>query len=203
MSTEPRAAQSQPTKTRRLARWTAQSVIHFGVWLAFSGHFEPEFLALGVIAAIAATAAANWLFHGVYDPLFSGPRRSYGWIARAIVRFVLYIPWLLWEIVVSNFHVAYLVLHPKLPVAPSLVEFETTLVSERAQVLLAQSITLTPGTVTVDASNSKFVVHCLSAKSREGLEEGDIQRKVAGVFEEFAPDRVTLHEITSPSQVPQ
>ncbi len=158
---------------------------------------------MGVVAAIAATAAANWLFHGVYDPLFSGPRRSYGWIARTFVRFVLYIPWILWEIVVSNLYVAYLVLHPKLPVAPSLVEFETTLASERAQVLLAQSITLTPGTVTIDASNSKFVVHCLSVKSRDGLEEGGIQRKVAGVFEEFAPDRVTLHEITSPGQVPQ
>lgn len=203
MSTEPRAAQSPPTKTRRVVTWTVQSVVHFGVWLAFSGHFEAEFLALGVIASVAATAAVNWLFHGVYDPMFSGPRRSYGWVSLAIVRFAFYIPWILWEIMVSNLYVAYLVLHPKLPVDPSLVEFDTSLTSERAQVLLAQSITLTPGTVTVDASNSKFVVHCLSAKSRDGLEEGSIQRKVAGIFEEFAPDRVRLLEITSPSQVPQ
>ena len=65
------------------------------------------------------------------------------------MRFLLYLPWLAYQILASNIYVAYLVLHPRMPIDPSLVEFETSLQSERALVLLAQSITLTPGTVTV------------------------------------------------------
>ena len=155
---------------------------------------------MGMVAAVAATGASNWLFHGIHDPLHAVPRLTASWCARVGLRFILYTPWLVWEIVLANLHVAYLVLHPKLPIAPSLVAFETSLGSERAQVLLAQSITLTPGTVTVDATDGWFIVHCLSARSRQGIEEGSIQRKVAHVFEESAPGHVALSEITSPEQ---
>ena len=114
---------------------------------------------------------------------------------------MLYAPWLLWEIALANLHVAYLVLHPRLPVDPILVEFETSLHSESAQVLLAQSITLTPGTVTVDVSDGRFIVHCLSAKSTQGMEDGVIQRKVAGIFSEPAPESVRLADVTTVEQV--
>ncbi len=201
MSTEPRQSLTQPSLAPRLLRWTFQTALHCVLWLVLSGRFEVEFLAVGLAAAIAATAASNWLFHGIHNPLFEGASRSPGWIVRVAFRLVLYVPWLIREIVVSNWRVAYLVLRPRVLLEPSLVEFETTLRSERAQVLLAQSITLTPGTVTVDATGDRFVVHCLSAQSREGLAEGIIQRKVADVFEEFAPDHVTLREITSVSEL--
>ena len=203
MSAEPQSFLTKASTPRRLLRWAFQTALHYALWLAFSGHLEPEFLLMGLMAAVGATAVSNWLFHGMADPLFSGPRPTYGWMVRVALRFALYVPWLVLEIVLSNIHVAILVLSPKMSIAPCLVEFETTLRSERAQVLLAQSITLTPGTVTVDASNGRFVVHCLSEKSRQGLEEGSIQRKVAGVFEESAPERVTLREILTTDEVPR
>lgn len=202
MSSESRSAKRQPSRQRQIVRWTGQTLVLFGVWLAFSGYLYPEFIALGAVAAVAGTATAGWLFHGAGDPRLEHPDRSYARDVRTALRFIRYVPWLTWEVVVSNLHVAYIVLHPKLPVEPALVEFDTSLDSEQSQVLLAQSITLTPGTVTVDASNGKFLVHCLSAKSREGLAEGGIQRKVANVFEESAPDRVALTDIIYFEQVP-
>jgi multicomponent Na+:H+ antiporter subunit E len=107
-----------------------------------------------------------------------------------------------WQIVLSNLHVVYLVLHPRMPIHPTLVEFQTTLVSERAQVTLAQSITLTPGTVTVDAFNGTFLIHCLSDTTRQGIADGVLQKKIAQVFGEPWEDKVELKDIVTPEQVP-
>ncbi len=204
MSTEPHlsphSSRTRPSVSRRLLQWTLQTGLHFALWIVLSGHTEAEFLALGAVVAVGATFIANWLFHGIDDPVYAGPRRGLSWFAGVGLRFVLYIPWLAWEVVLSGLHVSYLALHPKMPIDPSLVEFETSLESERAQVLLAQSITLTPGTVTVDASNGRFVVHCLSEKSREGIEDGRIQRKVGSVFDEPAAARAALREVASLEQ---
>ena len=201
MSSEPRTAQARPSRIRRIAMWTAQSLVLFGVWLAFSGHLEREYMAMGALAAIGATMTTHWLFAGTRDERFAHPPHSFRWAAATIFRLFLYLPWLAWEIFFSNLHVAAIVLDPRLPIRPSLVEFETSLKSEHAQVLFANSITLTPGTVTVDASDGTFLVHCLSAKSRYGLENGSIQRKVAAVFQESAPDHIALREITDSEQV--
>lgn len=201
MSNEPRQVDVRPTKLRQAFRWTVQTVVLFAAWLAFSGHTEIEFLIMGAAAAVIGTALTHWLFAGDQESRFKHVPYPFGWFIHGFFRSVLYTPWLLWQIALSNLHVAYLVLHPRLPVEPSLVEFETSLHSESAQVLLAQSITLTPGTVTVDVSKGRFMVHCLSSKSRQGMTEGGIQRKVAGIFSEPAPDSVELTDVVSIEQV--
>jgi multicomponent Na+:H+ antiporter subunit E len=174
----------------------------FGLWIAFSGNFLAEFLVIGAITAAAAVAFSELLFRGTHEGRFASAPTGIGWFVRSTVRFLVYLLWLSYQIVASNVHVVYLILHPRLPINPSLVEFNTTLVSERAQVMLAQSITLTPGTVTVDASDGKFVVHCLSDFTRAGLSKGTIQNKVAAVFGEPSSERVELHDIERPGQVP-
>ncbi|MDE2836166.1 MAG: Na+/H+ antiporter subunit E [Chloroflexota bacterium] len=201
MNREPRQVDVRPTKIRQTLRWTVQTLALFAVWFAFSGHTEIEFLVVGAVVAVLGTALTHWLFAGDQDPRFMHVPYPFLWFVRGFFRSLLYIPWLLWEILVSNLHVAYLVLHPRLPVEPNLVGFDTSLQSETAQVLLAQSITLTPGTVTVDVTDGRFIVHCLSNKSRQGMEEGSIQRKVAGIFGESAPDRVRLTDVVRVEQV--
>ena len=201
MSNEPRPVDVRPSKTRQTLRWTVQTLGLFAVWFALSGHTEIEFLLMGAVIAVLGTALTHWLFAGDQELRFRHVPYPFTWFVRGFIRFLLYMPWLLWEIAVSNLHVAYLVLHPRLPVEPNLVEFETSLHSESAQVLLAQSITLTPGTVTADVSDGRFMVHCLSAKSRQGMEEGSIQRKVAGIFGEPAPERVQLTDVVTVEQV--
>ena len=196
------AKASGPGWKHPAVRFIAQALVLFGLWLSLSGRFGAEFLAVGAVAAVLAVALSHLLFRGTHEGKFAAAPASYRWLGGSVVRFALYLPWLAFEIAVANLHVAYLVLHPRLPIDPSLVEFDTSLESERAQVLLAQSITLTPGTVTVDASDGKFLVHCLSAKSRAGLAEGGIQRKIATLFREPAPERVSLYDIERPGQVP-
>lgn len=201
MSNEPRPVDVRPSKVRQALRWTVQTLALFAVWFAFSGHTEIEFLVVGAIVAVFGTALTHWLFAGDRESRFSHVPYPFGWFVHGFFRSVLYVPWLLWEIAVSNLHVAYLVLHPRLPVTPTLVEFDTSLQSETAQAMLAQSITLTPGTVTVDVSEGRFIVHCLSAKSRQGMADGSIQRKIAGIFSESAPESVELRDVVSPEQV--
>ncbi len=201
MNNEPSQVDVRPTKIRQALRWLIQTLLLFGVWFAFSGHTEIEFLIVGAVVAVIGTALTHWLFAGDQELRFRHVPYTLGWFIHGFFRSLLYLPWLLWEIALSNLHVAYLVLHPRMPVEPNLVEFETSLRSESAQVLLAQSITLTPGTVTVDVSDGRFMVHCLSAKSRQGMEEGSIQRKVAGIFRESAPERVELTDVVKVEQV--
>lgn len=201
MNNEPPQVDVRPTKIRQALRWIVQTLVLFGVWFGFSGHTEGEFLVMGGIAAVAGTVITHWLFAGDQERRFQHPPYPIRWFVRGFFRSLLYAPWLLWEILLSNLNVAYLVLHPRLPVRPRLVQFETSLRSESAQVLLAQSITLTPGTVTVDVWDGKFMVHCLSEKSRQGMEEGSIQRKVAGIFSEPAPERVRLTDVVAVEQV--
>ena len=205
MQTPPSRPVSRPASgwRRPLFRRGAQATVLFGLWLALSGELAVEFLAAGALAAAGGVAVSELLFRGTHEGRFSSAPDSALWLLRTVARSVAYLPWLAYEIGAANVHVAWLVLHPRLPIDPSLVRFDTSLGSERGQVLLAQSITLTPGTVTVDASNGVFVVHCLSRRSREGLAEGGIQRKVASVFEEAAPVAVALSDIESPEQVPR
>ena len=200
-SGEPRPASSG--WKRPLIRWSIQTIALFGLWLALSGHFSIEFLVIGALTSAGAAVFTNRLFRGTHEGKHRPAPASARWLVVSLFRLLAYFPWLAYQIVVSNVHVVYLVLHPRMPIYPSLVEFDTSLESEYARVLLAQSITVTPGTVTIDASEGKLLVHCLSNKSRQGLADGDIQRKVAWVFDEPAAEVVEVHDIEYPSQVPQ
>jgi len=109
---------------------------------------------------------------------------------KQLTRFVLYVPYLLWEIVKANFAVAYVVLHPDLPVDPEVVEFDAAVWSVLPVATLANSITLTPGTLTVDVSRQHFTVHTLTQGSREGLFAGSLERAVRFVFYGLAAARI-------------
>lgn len=186
------------TNLRRVTQW----VILFGLWTAFSGQLVAEFLVIGAIASAAAIGLSERLFSGTHEGLFAPAPHEFRWFFTTAGKFLLYLPWLAVQIVISNIHVVYLVLHPRMPISPSLVEFKTTLVTEEAQVALAQSITLTPGTVTIDAANGVFLVHCLSVKTREGLAEGTLQKRLAQVFDEPWEEPVELIDIEYAEQVP-
>jgi multicomponent Na+:H+ antiporter subunit E len=101
---------------------------------------------------------------------------------RTLLRFALYVPYLLWEVLKANLVVAYVVLHPDLPIDPAMVEFDAAVWSVLPVAVLANSITLTPGTLTVDVSRRQFTVHTLTRGSRDGLLSGSLERAVRFVF---------------------
>jgi len=93
-----------------------------------------------------------------------------------------YIPWLFSRILASSVHMARLILDPKLPIDPKLFSHHTTMPHHAAVVLLGNSITLTPGTITVEVSPNQLTVHSIDPASSIDLLSGALEKKVATVF---------------------
>lgn len=146
-------------------------------WVVLSGQFDAFHLTLGVIScAIVAWFSSDLLFPPEEK---SGPGPTW-------VRFIFYIPWLLWEIVTANFWLLYLVFHPRMheKIDPHVIKFDSKLKSDMARLTFANSITLTPGTITVSVSpDGQYTVHAIDKKSASGL-PGAMEQKIAKTFGE-------------------
>jgi multicomponent Na+:H+ antiporter subunit E len=152
--------------------------IMFLFWLILSGFFDAFHLITGGICSAIVTLIS----HGL---LVKGKSQK---VLLTSLRLLLYVPWQLWQIVLANVDVAYRVLHPKMPIDPLVIEFETSLRGDFALTTLANSITLTPGTITifVEPEKGKFWVHALAKESAHAhLVDKTMQRKVAHVFMEW------------------
>lgn len=98
---------------------------------------------------------------------------------RSMLRLPALWCWLLKEVIKSSLEVARVVLSPSLPIQPEMVEFATAEKSESGKVILGNSITLSPGTVTIDVDDDRLLVHCLTAESAAGLRSGEAERRTA------------------------
>ncbi|WP_115862592.1 monovalent cation/H+ antiporter subunit E [Halorussus litoreus] len=146
----------------------------FGFYLLIAGSLAPFELATGAISGLVVAA----LLWRISLSGFANVRR----LAGRLARMGLYAPYLLWEIAVANVQIAYVVLHPKLPIDPEIVEFDAAVWSELPVTTLANSITLTPGTLTVDVNRRQFTVHALTTETRKDLLDGGLERAVRFVF---------------------
>lgn len=150
-------------------------IILFAFWVLLSGQFDAFHLTLGAICS----SLVAYLYH---DLLFAnvrvGDMRIVAW------RFITYIPWLLYQILMSNIHVASLVLRRKMPIDPKIVTFKTKLETDISCVALANSITLTPGTITMEIRDGVYYVHALSKKVADELRAGEMEDRVAHIFME-------------------
>ena len=99
-------------------------------------------------------------------------------------RAALYPLWLLWQIVTANLQVAWLIVHPRLPIDPVLLSFRTGMRSDLAKVTLGNSITLTPGTFTLAIEDDRYLIHSIHQKLAASLLDGTMQRQVAAVYGE-------------------
>lgn len=142
------------------------------VWLLLSGHYTPLLLGLG-----AASCLLVWYISERMDlvdheehPLHLRP-----------VKLMLYWIWLCAEVVKSNIDVARRIVDPSLPIRPKLMKVPTTQRTELGQVIYANSITLTPGTVSIDLKGHEIEVHALAAEPAEGLLTGDMDSRVTAL----------------------
>ena len=154
----------------------------FVLWLILSGKFDAFHVSIGAVSALCVALGTRRL---LLLPPDIGPPGVHPTNALPL-RFLGYIPWLIWQIIVSSLHVAYVVLHPGMPIRPRLLRFDTSFPHVLAQLTLATSITLTPGTVTLDVDNDEFLVHALTDTSAQGLEPqgGAMHRRVAALFQQ-------------------
>jgi multicomponent Na+:H+ antiporter subunit E len=112
------------------------------------------------------------------------PAFQWGGNFKIFFRFMAYLPWLFYQIILSNLHVARMVLHPRMPIDPGIIEFKTKLKSSISQTTLANSITLTPGTITVDIRDGKYYVHALTKKVAADVLSGEMENRVASIYDE-------------------
>ncbi len=142
-----------------------------GLWLLLSGYFDvPLLLVFGALSCALAVFIA-WRTE-VIDPE-EQPLRL-----RLNAHVLTYWPWLLWQVVLANLDVARRILDPKLPISPTMVTLKPTQRSDLARVIYANSITLTPGTVSTDLSGDTLEVHALTREGADALLAGDMDRRV-------------------------
>ena len=160
-------------RARTLPTYLAVFGVSYLFYLSLSAWKPLDFLTGGITAALVAVLLA---------PVAFSKQPSLPRVGTQLLRMVLYAPYLLKEIAVANLQIAYVVLHPALPIDPKLVELRAAVWGDAAVTMLANSITLTPGTLTVSVSDRAFTIHSLTAGSREDLFAGGLERAVRFVF---------------------
>ncbi|MEQ8330736.1 MAG: Na+/H+ antiporter subunit E [Longimicrobiales bacterium] len=145
--------------------------ILYAFWLALSGHYTPLLLTLGVASCALV----------VYLALRMRIVDEEGAPFHLVGRVLLYLVWLGKEIVVANFHVAGIILKPGLPISPVMVTFRASQQTDLGRVLYANSITLTPGTITTRVRGHDLDIHSLTWVDVDAGEEDEMDRRVTWV----------------------
>ena len=147
------------------------AVVLYGVWLLWSGHYTPLLMGIGAASSLLVV----WIAHrmDILDqeavPLDIFPR------------IVLYLPWLFLQIFKANVDVARRIVSPRLPVSPRVIKVSASQKRDLGRVIYANSITLTPGTVTIDTSGDTITVHALTPEAAADLQTGEMDRRVVRV----------------------
>ena len=158
---------------KEVNRFLFTVLVFFGLWLILTLSLSPGELFVGLVVSIII---GYIIFDRFIVEGFSNltPKR--------IWYFLLYIPFFFLEVIKSNLDVAYRVLHPKMPIKPGIVIIKTTLKKDISKLILANSITLTPGTFTLDVVDDNYLIHWIY------VEDGDVDkasRIIAHKFEKY------------------
>lgn len=143
-------------------------ILLFLFWLLLNGKVTFEVIALGLVIT-ALMAVLEWKLFGY------SPKQELSVVRKAPV-FCAYIPVLFWEIIKAGIVVGRDILLRRYKLTPTLVSFHTDLKTDFGRFLLANSITLTPGTITVQVEGDKLTVHCLDKSMLDTSPEGTFQR---------------------------
>jgi multicomponent Na+:H+ antiporter subunit E len=140
----------------------------FAFWLALSGHYTAVLVTAGAASALICVLAAVRMraadTEGHPVELFAGA--------------ATYFPWLIWEITKSAWAVTKIILHPRLPISPTMTVVSASQKSRAGIATYANSITLTPGTISVEVAQEEILVHALTHAGAEALLEGEMDRRV-------------------------
>jgi len=173
-----------------IQKFVATFLLLFAFWCLLSEKFDLFHLTLGFFCSL-------FIAYLGHDLLFANVRA--GDIRIIIQRFIAYVPWHFYEIMLSNFYVARLVLSPKMPIDPQIIRFKTKLESDISWMTLATSITLTPGTITMDIKDGEFFVHALDKKVAEDLHAGEMEDRIAHIFMEA--DHIYIQDVLDMARV--
>jgi multicomponent Na+:H+ antiporter subunit E len=148
--------------------------ISMTLWLLLTGSFDAQEIIAGAVVSVLVT-----ILFGARFTIFTGFRFS--WLAPLYI--LSYLASFLVALVRANFDLARRVLAPSLPIRPAMVEVTTNLKSPLGKMLLANTITLTPGTLTVDVIGDRLLVHCVNCP--EGMSTEQATAQIAARFEKY------------------
>jgi multicomponent Na+:H+ antiporter subunit E len=160
-------------KTNNTKRFFNLWLTLFVIWLFANSTLAPEIVLTGVLlATLLATAFAT----------FSDSYADMHWSPRVLFNLVLYFAVFLAELVKANINVLLLVLSPRISIQPGIIEIKTTLTSPVGRLVLANSITLTPGTLVVDIRDDTLFIHWINVSSKDPVAA---TQQIAGHFEKY------------------
>lgn len=159
------------TKSSYSRRLTVLLVILIVAWLLWSGLYKPLLLSLGAGSCLLSLYLAHRM--GALD------RSVYCW--HVVPRLPGYWLWLLKEVAVSSYEISVIILKRDLPASPIKIEFDSIADDPVGQAILGNSISLTPGSVTLDIHEGKLTVHCFTQAGADALLEGEMNRRVAAL----------------------
>lgn len=148
-------------------------LVLFAFWVLLNGQWTAE---IGVTGGVVCTLL--WLF--MWKFMGYSPKAEWQLFKR-VPRALAYLGWLVCEIIRSSVAVIRLIWSPRLETQPKLVEVDSTLRTESGRVVLGDSITLTPGTVTVSIQGKKLLVHALDESMAEGLNGSEMEQRISRV----------------------
>ncbi len=145
-------------------------VLLFGTWLLMSGHYTPLLIGFGIVSCALVVLLSRRM--GIVD--------EEGFPMHLSLRILRYLPWLAVEVVKSNLELTKRVISPRLPIGPEIVELTGSQKTDLGRATYANSITLTPSTVTIEAqTDGSFVVHAISPEAADDLRSGEMDRQVS------------------------
>ena len=173
MSPKPETV-TAPGGAGRIRAYLMFTALLIAAWVLWSGMFKPLLLGLGAFSCALAG----------YIAVRMGYFESRTFALRFNLRLLGFWAWLLKEIVKSSVEVARIVLSRNLQLSTRVVEIDVSNLSLVDQAILGNSITLTPGTLTLDADDDKLLVHALTVEGADALENGEMMRRVAAIHED-------------------
>lgn len=160
---------------------TGMFIVLFAFWMVMSGRTETKFIVYGILTA----AVVSWITY----PLLLVPNKDntkrYFVFGASIPKFIGYFFWLMWQLVLANVDVFLATTSQEMAIDPKIVRFYFRADNPMATVVLANSITLTPGTVTVNVTDDGlYEIHALTPGAASGVLDGSMQKKVAELYGE-------------------
>ena len=164
-----------------MVHMTCLALVLFAFWMILSGRTETKFVVYGILTAVVTT----WVTY----PLLLVPNKDgskkYYVFGFSIPKMIMYFFWLMWQLVLANIDVLLAPPAQELNIDPKVVRFRFRADNPMASVILANSITLTPGTVTMNVTDDGvYEIHALTVGAAAGVLDGGMQKKVADLYGE-------------------
>lgn len=157
---------------QNLKKFISLFLILFAIWIFVAGYNIQELILGGIVAAILSYILSGYLNISLNIAI----------IPKLLIFIIVYIPTLVIELIKANLDVAKRVLDPKLPINPGIVKIPTALKGDVGKLILANSITLTPGTISIDADSENVYIHWIDVKGKNSEE---YQSHVSSSFEKI------------------